>query len=71
MLIGTGKITIAGGQNGTVKIALNKAGKKLAKKGGRKNLVVRVKTDEQDGFVQATRKAQFKKKKKGKKKRKK
>ena len=67
-LLGTAKATIAGGQEGAVTITLNKAGRKLAKKGGRRNLTVRVSTLEQDGYVQATRKAQFKKKKKKKKK---
>ncbi len=71
VLLGTGKATITGGQTGAVTIALNQAGKNIAKKGKQKNLIVRVATVEQDGFVQAERKAQFKNKKKKKKKKKK
>ena len=63
-LLGTSSLaTIVGGKSGVVKVKLNKAGRKLARKGGSRKLTVQVTTAEQDGNVSATRKAAFKKKK--------
>ena len=67
-LLGTGTGTVPGGETGTVRIELNAAGRKLAKKNSQKRLVIRVATAEQDGLVQEQRTAVFKKKGKKKKK---
>ena len=66
-LLGTSSVAnIAGGKTGTVKVKLTKAGRKAARKGAGKSLVVQVSTAEQDGYVVAKRKAAFKKKQKKK-----
>ncbi|MDP9187623.1 MAG: hypothetical protein M3O25_00050, partial [Actinomycetota bacterium] len=54
-LLGKGVATIAGGKTGVVKVKLTKLGTRLAKKSGRRKLIVRVTTAEQDGIVQARR----------------